>query len=228
MMIKYAILIADILRSYPDVSSIRVLDDLFLRDETSVNNAIELFSEFPNLTWRGMAHILTFTKLLHTLPTLKGSGCRELFVGIESGSTSIRRKINKPGTPDEVVNVISAILRVGIDVKGYFMYGFPTETTVEANATFELASALNQIAKDTDGRFRTSVFQFRPYHGTQLYNEILQSGRNISSVKQNDDLNDIAGRSQFNFHSGNYSEVEDGLLSDYILKTQRLSEVRHV
>jgi radical SAM superfamily enzyme YgiQ (UPF0313 family) len=194
----------------------------------SIKNAIELFSKFPNLTWRGMAHILTFTKLLHTLPALKESGCRELFVGIESGSTTMRRKINKPGTSEEVVEVVSAVLRIGIDVKGYFMYGFPTETTVEADDTYNLASTLSQIAKNTDGRFRTSVFQFRPYHGTRLYNEILESGRNISPIKSNEDLNGIAGRSQFNFQSGNYSRIEDDILSDYILKTQRLSEVRHV
>jgi radical SAM superfamily enzyme YgiQ (UPF0313 family) len=219
--------ITEILRSSPSVSSIRVLDDLFLRDEKSINNAIELFSEFPKLTWRGMAHILTFTRLIHTLPSLKGSGCQELFVGIESGATAMRKKINKPGTPEEVVNVVTAILRAGIDVKGYFMYGFPNETTVDADATFELASTLCQIAETTDGRFRASVFQFRPYHGTQLYDEILESGRKISSIKSNEDLNGMAGRSQYNFQSGNYSRIEDALLSDYIIKTQRLSEVRH-
>ena len=48
--------IQDILMFSPNVQSIRVLDDLFLRDFNSVNNAISIFSEFPNMHWRGMAH----------------------------------------------------------------------------------------------------------------------------------------------------------------------------
>lgn len=219
--------ISEIIHSHPDVTSIRVLDDLFLRDESSIINAIELFKKHSNLTWRGMAHILTFTKCIQTLPLLREHGCRELFIGIESGSIEMRRKINKPGTLEQVIDVITAILQAGIDVKGYFMYGFPNETTADADATFALASRLSAIAQTSKAKFRPSVFQFRPYHGTHLYNEMIKSGQNISSIRGNDDLNAFSGRSQFNFESGNYSDIEDGQLNDYILKTQKLSEVRH-
>lgn len=219
--------ISEIIRCNPEVTSIRVLDDLFLRDEASINQAIELFGNYQNLTWRGMAHILTFSKALHTLPRLKGSGCREVFVGIESGSTEMRKRINKPGTPAEVLDVVRSILRVGIDVKGYFMYGFPDETASEADATFELATKLRRESQNTRGKFRLSVFQFRPYHGTQLYKEIIESGREIRSIKSNNDLNTFNRRSQFNFQSGNYSNIEDSILNDYILKTQSLSGGLH-
>ena len=107
------------------------------------------------------------------------------------------------------------------------MYGFPNETISDADATFTLASNLNKLAQNTEGNFRLSVFQSRPYHGTQLYNEIVESGRNISSIQSNEDLNVVGGRSQFNFQSGNYSEIADALLNDYILRTQNLSEVRY-
>lgn len=217
----------EIIHACPDVASIRVLDDLFLRDEASIDSAIKLFRKHSNLTWRGMAHILTFTNSLQTLPMLRESGCRELFVGIESGSNKVRKKINKPGTSQDVIDVITALLQAGIDVKGYFMYGFPRETAPEADATFTLALGLSQIAQNTEGNFRLSVFQFRPYHGTQLYNEIVESGREISSVISNEDLNAFVGRSQFNFQSGNYSDIEDRHLNEYILKTQSLSEVRN-
>lgn len=69
------------------------------------------------------------------------------------------------------------------------------------------------------------MFQFRPYHGTQLYNEIVESGRKISLIRSNENSNVVSGRAQFNFQSGNYSEMEDALLNDYKLKTQSLSEV---
>ncbi len=219
--------ISEIIRLNPEVASIRVLDDLFLRNEASIKDAIELFGNCRSLTWRGMAHILTFAKTLHCLPSLKESGCRELFVGIESWSIEMREKIHKAGTPTEVFEVISALLQAGINVKGYFMYGFPNETANDADYTFALAKKLTLAARGTSGRFRLSVFQFRPYHGTQLYNEIIESGRKIKSITRNDDLNIMSRRSQFNFQSGNYSSIEDSLLNDYILKTQGLSEVHY-
>lgn len=159
------------------------------------------------------------------IPLLKQSGCKEVFIGIESGSERIRKKINKPGTIEQVIEVISAILKCGIDVKGYFMFGFPSETTTEADATYLLASKLKEISAKTLGNFRASVFQFRPYHGTQLYNEIVKSGRKIPMITSNTTLNILDGRSQFNFQSGNYSNIDDNTLNEYILKTQNLSEV---
>ena len=76
----------------PSVQSIRVLDDLFLRDFNSVNNAISIFSEFPNMHWRGMAHVVSLKNSLENLHNLRISGCQELFLGIESGSEKIRKK----------------------------------------------------------------------------------------------------------------------------------------
>lgn len=210
-----------------DIKSIRVLDDLFLRDQESIDNAVVLFEKFPQLSWRGMVHIFTFLKRAKMLSSLKQSGCREMFIGIESGSEHIRKKINKPGTVEQVVDVVSAILNSGIDVKGYFMYGFPGETGNDAEETYILAKRLNEISSKTEGKFRASVFQFRPYHGTQLYYEIIKSGRTIVPISSNKGLNVMDGRSQFNFQSGNYSDIDDNNLNEYILRTQNLSEVRN-
>lgn len=215
--------IREIIAKASSITFIRVLDDLFLRDEVSINNAIMMFNKFEKLSWRGMAHVLTFAKSFESLPKLRESGCRELFVGIESGSETMRRKINKPGSVQKVIDVVSAILDSGIDVKGYFMYGFPGETVEQAEATFSLASVLAEASKNTEGCFRTSVFQFRPYHGTRLYDEIVEAGRKVEKIKSNMTLNSIARRSQFNFQSGNYSEIEDGFLNELFLKTQLLS-----
>lgn len=220
--------IREILLLNPQIGSIRVLDDLFLRDRESIDNAISLFGGFSNLSWRGMAHVLTFVKRLELLPSLKQSGCRELFIGIESGSERIRKKINKPGSINRIIEVVTAILESGIDVKGYFMFGFPSETAIEADETYSLALTLKDISRNTTGNFRVSVFQFRPYHGTQLYNEIVQNGQEISRISRNEALSILNGRSQFNFQSGNYSNIDDDKLNEYILKTQNLSEVHNV
>ncbi|MFI3214467.1 MAG: radical SAM protein [Eubacteriales bacterium] len=211
-----------ILEMYPEVQSIRILDDLFLRNANSIDSAIKIFNMFPELKWRGMVHVLSLLKNTEQIEELKLSGCEELFMGIESGSEKIRRKINKLGSVENVLKVSKAILEQGIDLKGYFIYGFPNETVEDFEKTYRLAYTINEISKSTSGNFRTSVFQFRPYHGTQIYNELVETGITIGSCNISMNINQFEGRNQFNFDFGNFSEETDEILNEYIVNTQML------
>lgn len=216
--------IAEICGLYSNVQSIRVLDDLFLRNEESIRQATAIFRDFPQLHWRGMVHVLSLISCLDKVRHLKKSNCKELFVGIESGSNTIRKRINKLGDIPSVIAVIRELLINGIDVKGYFMYGLPDETQEDMEETYKLAWKLRSISEKCEGTFRPSVFQFRPYHGTRLYNEILKKGIDIPDCHYNSSIYTVQGRSQFNFCSGNYSKVPDEILEEYIVKTQKLME----
>lgn len=216
--------IREILSAYPDIQSIRVLDDLFLRNGKSIDMTNNIFLKFPHLSWRGMVHVLSLAKDVEKVKKLRRGRCRELFIGIESGSESVRRKINKLGTIDDIITVSKAILESGIDLKGYFIYGFPGETKEDFQKTYELASKIKEISTNTTGTFRTSVFQFRPYHGTQLYNEIVKSTGIIHECEFNQSISKFEGRSQFNFDFGNYSKEKNEILNQYIIKTQELTK----
>lgn len=216
--------IEEILARYPDITSIRVLDDLFLRTPQSIDDANQIFATFPQLTWRGMVHALTLVRAIDKIEGLKRNGCKELFMGIESGSEKIRKKINKLGSVCDIIKVAKALLENGIDLKGYFIYGFPGETKQDFEETYKLAYGLKEISTHTPGVFRTSVFQFRPYHGTQLYEEIMQGTGLHHGAIQNSTLGQFEGRQQFNFNFGNYSAEPTEVLNEYIIKTQRLSE----
>lgn len=212
----------EIVQLYPKLSSIRILDDLFLRNRLSFDLAIRVFSQFDSIHWRGMAHILSLKGSVDKLHDLRDSGCRELFIGIETGSQRVRKHINKLGNRDDIISVIHDILEQGIDVKGYFIYGFPDETEEDYQATFSLARELKTISLDTRGKFRTSVFQFRPYHGTRLYNELIAQYGQIQECEPNKNISSAIGRSQFNFMSGNYSATTEDVLNHYIAITQNL------
>jgi len=216
--------INDLLSTNNDITSIRILDDLFLRNNETIKNAINLFNKYDNISWRCMAQVLAFKESMDMLPLLKESGCRELFFGIETGSEAMRKKINKLGSVEYVERVITEVLEAGIDVKAYFMYGIYKESEQDAEMTFKLAYKLKEISNRSKGDFRVSVFQFRPYHGTPLYNEIVQDGKIIGKMRSSKSLNIIEGRSQFNFSSGNYSNIEDCVLENYIRKTQLLTK----
>lgn len=86
---------------------------------------------------------------------------------------------------------------------------------------------MKDISYKTKGKFRSSVFQFRPYHGTQLYREIKQKNGIIHGCKFNQAISQFQGRSQFNFEFGNYSEEPDAVLNEYIIRTQKLTEERN-
>ena len=204
-----------------EVRSIRVLDDLFLRTEM-FEEAILLFESFDSLMWRGMAHIIPILKNNDKIDDLYKSGCKELFIGIESGSEVIRRKINKIGSVEQVFDAVKMILNAGINVKGYFMMGFPEETEEDLNQTLGLAKELKRLSGSTKGSFRSSSFQFRPYHGTKLYKTILEKRGTIGCIQENKELSALIGRQQFNFSSGNYSDVSDEVLNRYLLELQML------
>lgn len=215
--------IDDIISKTPRISSIRILDDLFLKDRQNILKAIKIFNNYPNISWRAMAHIRSFNNSSDLLIKLKDSGCKELFIGIESGSDRIRKSINKVGSTDEVLKSIHSILEVGINVKGYFIYGFPEEEVIDLRATYDLAKKIKSISLSLSGVFRCSVFQFRPYHGTELYNRIIKKHINIKECSLNKDISVFEGRKQFNYQSGNYSNCTSEEINGFIIKTLNLN-----
>lgn len=206
----------------PDVECIRMLDDLFLANRKSILNAIEIFTDVK-LKWRAMCHALSFKKNEDLLQKLQSSGCIELFIGIESGSKRMRDKIHKLGDLEYIQYIIKSLLTIGISVKGYFMYGLPEESFEDMEQTYEFAKSLHNLAEDTLGNFRNSTFQFRPYHGTELYENIISGENDIKAFALDRNLSDMSGRQQFNIVAGNYSDCNDGIVEDFIRRTERLN-----
>ncbi|WP_456421025.1 B12-binding domain-containing radical SAM protein [Lutibacter sp.] len=208
---------------YPKVTAIRVLDDLFLSNKQSFNEATLIFNRF-RFNWRAMCHIKSINSIEDkVLENIKDSGCRELFVGIESGSPQILKRIHKTDNIDTILKSVERVLKIGISVKGYFICGFPNETVDDLRKTYELATKLTDFSKKHKGKFRNSTFQFRPYYGTELYDEIVEVS-NISKdsilykVKISDSINKNVRDKSFNFDSGNYSLISDEELNNYIKK----------
>ena len=208
---------------YRDVHSVRVLDDLFLRNTESVERAVRMFEDVP-VHWRAMAHVLSFYKLSDAqLLELKRSGCKEIFIGIESGSPRILKKIHKTSDVDLVKRTIERLFRARIDVKGYFIFGFETETVEDMQMSYDLAAWLKESSVKESVSFKTSVFQFRPYHGTELYHDLIRKGKMVDEISYHENLSHSIGRKQFNFTSGNFSGASDGDLQRFIVLTNGLN-----
>ncbi|MEV3965725.1 radical SAM protein [Nocardia sp. NPDC050193] len=152
-----------------------------------------------------------------TLEQLAANGLREVALGIESGSARVLEYIDKRITPEMAVQVVRRLAERGIGVKGYFILGFPGETRDEIDATERLVHRLWEVTDPLPGRFRASVFEFRPYPGTPEWHRLMQTGRytpaellNYSAVDRTSGGVDEAmfGRDEFNFSTNvQFSDV---------------------
>ena len=73
--------------------------------------------------------------------------------------------------------VVRRLCERGIGVKGYFILGFPDESAEELADTVRLVRELWELTDPLPGRFRASVFEFRPYPGTPEWTRLMATGR---------------------------------------------------
>jgi len=163
------------------VTAFRFVDDLFLGYERFIRQCMSEFTTAGvgrRYVWDATGRI----NILHRMSDdmvelLKLSGCREVALGVESGSARLLSYMGKRITPDMTRSVVRRLTERGISVKGYFILGFPTETRDELNETVRLVYDLWRIADGKPGRFRASVFEFRPYPGTPEWQRLIATGK---------------------------------------------------
>ena len=92
--------------------------------------------------------------------------------------------------------------------------------------TYQLAMDIKKLSIKYGSNFRTSVFQFRPYHGTEIFKKLKEKNINIELEQTipNQELSDLIGRNQYNFNRGNYSKVCLETILDYICRTNNLND----
>jgi radical SAM superfamily enzyme YgiQ (UPF0313 family) len=171
----------DTLNAAHGVTAFRFVDDLFLGYERFIRKCMAAFSAHhvgSRYAWDATGRI----NILHRaddelLDLLAANGLREVALGIESGSERLLTYMGKRITPDMTRTVLHRLVTRGISVKGYFILGFPTETRKELDATVRHVYELWDIAASQSGRFRASVFEFRPYPGTPEWRRLIATGQ---------------------------------------------------
>lgn len=110
-----------------------------------------------------------------TISILEKSGCRRIFIGVETGSERILRKIIGKGYGegiDDIVNCAKLIAGTDIRPTYSFMSNIPTETGEEREMSMALADRLRRI----DPKSSISFYVYAPYPGTPLFDQIKQDG----------------------------------------------------
>lgn len=194
------------------VTAFRFVDDLFLGARRVIEHMMGAFAANRVGEWAawdatGRINVLNRASDA-TLDTLADNGLREVALGIESGSQRLLTLIDKRIDPSMAQAVVRRLTERGINVKGYFILGFPTETREEIYTTVRLVHDLWELTDPLPGRFRASAFEYRPYPGTPDWHRLMATGQytasqllNYTAVDLTDEGMDesMRERDEFNF-----------------------------
>lgn len=162
-------------------TAFRFVDDLFLASPPFMKRCLKLFAEQgigKRFVWDATGRINILSRVPESLLDLmQEAGCREVALGIESGSERMLGYIDKRITGEMIRTSVRRLTSRGISIKGYFILGFPTETQQDIDATERSIHELWEIADHQPGSFRCSVFEFRPYPGTPEWNRLMRTGK---------------------------------------------------
>ncbi len=176
--------VPEIIREVRDVKSkfIGFLDDNIFGHP---QYARKLFQALKNekVIWMGQAS-LNITKNIELLKLAAQSGCKGLFIGLESISSPSLNEMNKKFLrPDDFKNQIKTLHEYGIGVLGAFIVGFDSDDESIFERTLEFAKKI-----DLD------LAQFAiltPYPGTEVYNKLVRENRILTYNWQKYDAGNV-------------------------------------
>ena len=156
-----------LLRDKYGARDVSLWDDNFVTDrEVALAVCEELRRRGFDATWSAEARIDAVNR--DTLAALRDAGCTFVAYGIESGSQRVLDHINKRLTKEGIRETIRMTKEAGLAIRGYYMFGFPTETLEEMEETLQFALEL-----DVDVATFTL---FLPLPGTLEYRRALETG----------------------------------------------------
>jgi radical SAM superfamily enzyme YgiQ (UPF0313 family) len=149
------------------ITHIEIRDPFFTIDLDRVRKISQgLIDEGVKVEW-GCSSTAQRIKDLDLLKLMRKSGCRFIFVGIESGNPEILKR-EKNVSPEQVFNTVNLIRKAGIQSHCSFIFGLEGENETTLNETLNFALAL-----DPD----TASFSIAmPLPGTQLFNSYKEKG----------------------------------------------------
>lgn len=124
------------------VRNIRFMDDTFTMNRQRLVRICEgLIADHPRTAWTCLTRVDMVDAEL--LALMRRSGCRRLYLGIESGSQRILDFYRKGLQVEETRRRMAAIRESGIEVSAFFVLGAPIETDADVDASIDLAIELD-------------------------------------------------------------------------------------
>ena len=145
------------------INSIHFMDDLFNFSRERVEEFCDaLIKEDLNISWRALCRIDLLDDNL--LEKMKQSGCYKLAFGLESATPRILKYIRKDYDLEQVKHILTTCRELGIQTKGFFTVGYPTESEQEIQDTINFICTVPL----TD----LCLVAVRAYPGTKLWKDM--------------------------------------------------------
>ncbi len=155
--------IEGLMRQY-GIRFVRFIDDLFTYDrERTLQLCERLQQRLPKLRWHCGTRIDQVDEEL--LRAMYTAGCRVINFGFESGDKDDLRRMAK-GAKADPREVAELCHRIGLDVIGQFIIGFPWDTPESIERRIAFAKSLPLRA--------ATFWPLIPMPGTRLYEQVLQ------------------------------------------------------
>jgi magnesium-protoporphyrin IX monomethyl ester (oxidative) cyclase len=151
------------------VQRIAFQDDNLTAD---MKRAAELFDGIVQrklpITWEAHNGLGVNSLSPELLLKMKASGCAGFTIAVESASDATLKRVRKPNYIKLAPAIVEKAKELGIEVRGFFMIGFPGESLGEVWRTVEYARQLD---------LSVSAFALvTPLPGTKLYHDCVAEG----------------------------------------------------
>lgn len=194
-----------LIRDY-GIKEIHIVDDNFTMDRDYVISfSKRLIDEKIKISWATPNGIRLDTLDTQMLTIMKDSGYYLASVGIEFGSDRILGITKKRITKKEISDKIKLIKKMGLDIAGFFIIGYPGETEKEIRQTIKFACDLPLL--------RANFFIFLPLPATEAYFKLKEQAQ-LSKVNWE----------KFSFTNASY--VYDGFSAGKLKNLQREAFLR--
>lgn len=151
------------------IKEIHIEDDNFTFSHGFVKEFCnELKANNLKITWTCPNGVRLDTLTKDLLLTMKEAGLYSISVGIESGSNKILRDMKKNLSTEKIREKINLIRECGLEVCGFFIIGYPTETRQDIIKTINFALRLDLK--------RAGFSLFKPFPGTEITRQLIEKG----------------------------------------------------
>jgi p-methyltransferase len=152
----------DSMRAIGGVENVVFIDDTFNVPLPRFKNICRLMIEKKyNFDW--FSYFRCSNSDEEAIELMAKSGCKGVFLGIESGSPTILKNMDKSATPEKYAKGIELLRKHGILTFGSFIVGFPGETEETVNETIDF------IKDNKPDYYRAQMWYCEP--GTPIYRQ---------------------------------------------------------
>jgi len=151
------------------IREIHIEDDNFTFNHDFVKEFCrELKRNNLNISWTCPNGVRLDSLNEDLLLIMKAAGLYSISVGVESGSERVLKEMKKNLNKDTIREKIKLIRKCGLDVSGFFIIGYPTETKADIEETINFALSLDLK--------RAGFSLFKPFPGTDITRNLVAHG----------------------------------------------------